>query len=105
MSTKTRFEKEAKGNSEMAHLEVWKRVYNGSPHGKSKWLTKTSKESELKVALYSFFGVRGLGTNGLSARVIGELKDSRTRTTTSTRFCLRTTASVRKPASFWREKT
>ena len=30
--------------------------------------------------------------------------DSKTRTTTSTRFSRRTTLSVRKPASFWREK-
>ena len=30
--------------------------------------------------------------------------DSRTRTTTSTRFSHRTTLSARKPASFWREK-
>ena len=30
--------------------------------------------------------------------------DSRTRTTTTTRFSYRTTVSARKPASFWREK-
>ena len=38
-----------------------------------------------------------------SVDILVEALDSRTRTTTSTRFPRVTTVSARKPASFWRE--
>ena len=68
--------------------------------------------SELKIAdvaaisptcsVYLFVGCIGHVFGTCS---IGTLLDSRTRTTTSTRFSHdRATLSARKPASFWREK-
>ena len=35
------------------------------------------KIRELKVALYSFLGARGMGTNGASARVFKEKKNNK----------------------------
>ena len=60
---------------------------------------KTNKESELKMALYSIWRT-GIRDEWIVCAGNWRSLDSRT----ITRFSLRITASVRKPASYWREK-